>query len=820
MRSSVHQIFTFLSIVILAGMGSRVLGQVTIPENDTTICLGASRTLTAVNAAGLPVGAQISVDDRWSAPIALSFPFTFYGSTYTQCLISTNGLISFTLARAGTTSQWLTAANGAVPGNNDVINSIMTHYADIDPTVSGQITYTYAGVAPNRKFIVTYCDVPMWSCPTITTSFQTVLYEGSNKIEMFLRNKPVCSAWGGVAIQGLQNELGAIAHVVPGRNFPNVWTAVRDGRRFTPDGPSNYIIDSIPYTPIALAGNTGFTWYTLPNTIVGTAPTLNVTPTRTTTYYVRQVYCADTTIDSVRIIVGGNPQIDTVGNNNPIRTGIVNPSYCGASDGTLTLRGLDTNVLYNVHYSKNGFPQPDIAVTSSSTGAVTIPNLSSGIYSYISVSVGVCEPGNEVGPYTLTNPPIPVNFTTQLKPSCGGIDTVVFTNTTPIPGTINYIWNFGDGGTSTDKDPTHVYNSQNIYSVLITADNGICRDSLRKTVDTRHPLVANFVVDYDTACIDQVLNFRDTSVFVAGSTPPTYFWDFGDNTTSTGNAPIHAYTQAGTYRVRMVIQDFVPCRDTVYKDIYVSNTPTTTFTTSPSTLCEGQGSLFSATFAGATPVSYEWTFSDGTVVGNQNPILHAFDASGTYSVKISTHYAFCPDTFFTEDIQVHPFPTVNIGPDTALCPGSEAIPLTDLTDNIAGAQYAWNTGATTPGITVSTDGTYSVTKTVDGCSVTDSVTIFKNCYLDIPNTFSPNGDGLNDYFLPRQLLSRGVVSYKMSVYNRWGQIIFETANIDGRGWDGRFNSAVQPQGVYVYIIDVAFRNGQKEHYTGNITLIR
>jgi gliding motility-associated-like protein len=107
-----------------------------------------------------------------------------------------------------------------------------------------------------------------------------------------------------------------------------------------------------------------------------------------------------------------------------------------------------------------------------------------------------------------------------------------------------------------------------------------------------------------------------------------------------------------------------------------------------------------------------------------------------------------------------------------------------------------------------------------GCSTTDSVEVFKDCYIDIPNAFSPNGDGLNDYFIPRQYLSSGLVSFKMQVFNRWGQLIFETTSIDGRGWDGAFNGVAQPAGVYVYLIEASFINGRSERYQGNVTLFR
>ncbi len=110
--------------------------------------------------------------------------------------------------------------------------------------------------------------------------------------------------------------------------------------------------------------------------------------------------------------------------------------------------------------------------------------------------------------------------------------------------------------------------------------------------------------------------------------------------------------------------------------------------------------------------------------------------------------------------------------------------------------------------------------TVNGCAAFDTVWVQKDCYMDIPNVFTPNGDGTNDYFYPRQLLTRGVIAFKMDIYNRWGQLIFETTSTDGRGWDGKYNNAPQPSDVYVYMIDATFKDGQIEHHQGNVTLLR
>src|SRR5690606_17311931 len=136
--------------------------------------------------------------------------------------------------------------------------------------------------------------------------------------------------------------------------------------------------------------------------------------------------------------------------------------------------------------------------------------------------------------------------------------------------------------------------------------------------------------------------------------------------------------------------------------------------------------------------------------------------------------------------------------------------------------YSWNTGDTSSSLRVIQPGSYSLRMQSSplGCSTTEFVTVTKDCYLDIPNAFTPNGDGENDYFFPRTLLSKGVHQFKMNIFNRWGQQVFETAAVDGRGWDGRLNNIAQPMGVYLYLIEVSYVNGRQEQYKGNVTLIK
>jgi gliding motility-associated-like protein len=214
-----------------------------------------------------------------------------------------------------------------------------------------------------------------------------------------------------------------------------------------------------------------------------------------------------------------------------------------------------------------------------------------------------------------------------------------------------------------------------------------------------------------------------------------------------------------------------------------------------------------------------WDFGDNSKIYNRDSILHAYDSSGTFTVKLTASYRICPDSTYEKSVTLKPYPMVDLGPDTLMCPNSNPIVLFDRIPK-ANTLSWWTTGDTASSIVVYHPGIYGITANMDGCITSDSVEVKKDCYIEMPNTFTPNGDDLNDYFFPKSLLSRGVTAFKMSIFNRWGQLIFETTNPEGRGWDGRWNGVMQPNGVYIYLLDATLKNGKTEHYQGNVTLLR
>jgi gliding motility-associated-like protein len=136
--------------------------------------------------------------------------------------------------------------------------------------------------------------------------------------------------------------------------------------------------------------------------------------------------------------------------------------------------------------------------------------------------------------------------------------------------------------------------------------------------------------------------------------------------------------------------------------------------------------------------------------------------------------------------------------------------------------YLWNTGETTHSIRINDEGLYTVEVTSQAqCKATDSVTIlFSGEAIWLPNAFTPDGDGLNDEFKPVERYDM-VKTYHFSIYNRWGQLIFETSDIS-QGWDGTFQGNPAEQGTYVYkIVFTAYPDyNQSQTKTGSVVLVR
>lgn len=186
--------------------------------------------------------------------------------------------------------------------------------------------------------------------------------------------------------------------------------------------------------------------------------------------------------------------------------------------------------------------------------------------------------------------------------------------------------------------------------------------------------------------------------------------------------------------------------------------------------------------------------------------------SGIYWVNYSNGFCAANDTIIVSSLNVEP---VSLGEDFLLCDYDYA----EL-DAGPGSTYLWNTGETTQTISPDYAGTYYVTVGTGNCTSSDTIELagsLGESVLYIPNTITPDGNGLNDAFY---VYSADVMEFRMRIFDRWGELIFESTDIN-TGWDGTYKGNKVQQDTYVYVIDYSTTcNGTVQKKIGNVNVAR
>ncbi|MFZ4414002.1 MAG: gliding motility-associated C-terminal domain-containing protein [Bacteroidales bacterium] len=192
---------------------------------------------------------------------------------------------------------------------------------------------------------------------------------------------------------------------------------------------------------------------------------------------------------------------------------------------------------------------------------------------------------------------------------------------------------------------------------------------------------------------------------------------------------------------------------------------------------------------------------------------HIYSLTGNYKDTLFT-YTGC-DSIVNTNLTVTPFPVFNLGNDSIICLGEIII----LKPSVANAGYLWQDGSQNPVYIVSQQGLYWVKASIGSCSITDSIyiSIDESCNtLYFPNAFVP--EGINKIFKPKGDFS-SATEYYFAVFNRWGQLLFETKDFE-QGWNGICDGVALQSGVYVYYIRVQYGGHLKLiEKTGKLTLI-
>ena len=335
------------------------------------------------------------------------------------------------------------------------------------------------------------------------------------------------------------------------------------------------------------------------------------------------------------------------------------------------------------------------------------------------------------------------------------------------------------------------------------------------------------------------------SVSLAATGGDSYQWINGPATSTYAVTPLSTTTYTVTAKL-------AGCSATDEVTITVNPRPTISVNPNPAKLCEGKSIALNA--SGAS--SYSWSPTKGLSDNTGSIVIASPITTTTYTLTGTSKGCTAS---LTVAVQVSPSFKVDLGPDTAICedgsillngghpgaihlwstgdtlqqiavssPGIYWIAVTEglckisdsvsvslvtnsnpmhdtvlcsdeivLKANKTGLAYLWSTGKTTPSIIIKDAGRYWLTTTIKNCKITDTIEVEdERATIYAENTFTPNGDGLNDTFTVK---SSGLTLFDMKIFNRWGEEIFHTNDLS-TGWDGTFNGTPVRDGTYIWIV--------------------
>ncbi len=424
---------------------------------------------------------------------------------------------------------------------------------------------------------------------------------------------------------------------------------------------------------------------------------------------------------------------------------------------------------------------------------------------------------------------------TYLISSCGD-DTVLFENESFQRSFVdNFRWEFeidNQQVVSNDWDARIAFPRNGEYQGVLYLNPGTqCGDTANIFVNIFPKIEADFSAAYDTCEVGPVV-FTDSSTTNAERIID-WQWDFGDGFSSSQRNPAHTYETAGTMPVSLRVTDNNNCSDA--KTIPLGYYPAPPIIIiSPNTFngC-APANIFFNNLTSTINEEYDifWDFGDGQTSTALSP-NHIYEEPGIYSISldITSPFGCSISDYYPNYIQVRPSPVA----DFSFAPEKVSIlnPTASFTDESFGASgWFWNFGGqgtsllTNPVFTFRDTGLTAVQLTVthtSGCTdtIVQFIDVFPEVRLFMPNAFTPNDDGVNDLFLGKGTLL-GARNYTFSIWNRWGERIFETSNPDD-AWNGRKNNVgeISPNGVYIYIITFTGPRGKDFRLEGYATLIR
>lgn len=712
------------------------------------------------------------------------------------CGGSATNNVAFTGNVPNTVYTWTNSntLTGLVSNGQGNINSFITLSALVNPevstiTVTPSYTNSITCTGASQIFTITVNPTPLTNDPidqvlcngsstqavNFTSSVNNSSYSWTNTNTTIglgaSGNGPIPSF---IAVNG--TNIPQVATITVTSSFTNAGvTCTGTTQTFTITvNPTPTVNDPLDLTlcnnaqtnPINFTGNVAGTVYnwtnSLPNIGLTSTGTGNITPfvaTNPSTTTVIADLSVTPTFTNLGVTCTGTPQNFTITVHPTANLTSGGTEICSNENVGLTLTSsLQATISWQGTNNVNVTGETLVPQVSNLINDLLInPTNNAQIVTY-TIALITSDFGCPSGPFTIpviVNALPDVQFAPINAPFCD-LDPIQFQNNTS--GTNTYAWNFGDGSTSTDQNPTNIYDAFGTYNVTLTATNTVtgCIDSLIQPLTILESPAVGFTASATEGCVLFETVFTD----IINAPNTTLTWDFGDGATS--NQPFaidHQYDEAGCYDVTLTVTNAAGCSSTLTQIDFVCayDIPVADFIVSPDSALVSEP-LFEFTNQSIDAFTYLWDFGDGSSSLSTNPIHEYDDVPESYVVTLFAYNEF---------------------------------------------------------------GCYDSTLL--------TVTVYEDLIFYVPNSFTPNGDGTNDVFLPVITSGVDLGNYQLLIFNRWGQVVFSTTD-PTMGWDGTYMNIQEfltgednfaQDGTYTWkIILNSSQNEGAVEKVGHVTLLR
>ncbi len=397
-------------------------------------------------------------------------------------------------------------------------------------------------------------------------------------------------------------------------------------------------------------------------------------------------------------------------------------------------------------------------------------------------------------------------------------DTTIFTSNP----NLEYSWDFGDGSYSLDQNPKHIYNLDGTYQVkLITTNIGGCSDTTIKSIDVFEQPIPTFTSN--NSCEGNPIRFNGQSSTAINS----WYWNFGDGVYTYAVSPTHTYDSVGTYYPTLTVSSTNGCSNSITNSVIIYEKPIVDFSSTNN--CFGYPTLLinnSSTTIG-TITQYQWDFGDGSGSNDENP-THVYLSGGlkNISLSVTTDSGCVSNKIKNNSLEVYNLPDPLYWNDSHVASDLNLF-VTFTPKSSKYNSYSWDFGDgeystdVKPKHEYNSVGTYETKLIVvdtNGCvdSSESEIKIFSTSTLYVPNSFSPNNDGINDFF---KISTTNIDKLYVQIFDRWGLKIYEWKGVDGY-WDGKVNGNKVQSDTYICKIIAVDSVGKSEQLIKSITIIK